>query len=742
MVAGEPRKQNAKGFRQVWVGQTAATILGTAFWLITAVILHPLAYGHLAWLVSIGTLVSALCTLGLGTMIATYHPRGEGDRLVSTSVLLTLVSGGAGALVTAALLSLSVDRSLAILTGALVIALSVFSIAFYVELGRRAYDRYMWLWIGVRLASLGLPLALYSLWGSIPAMLAGIVASYLIFGSWVLRYLRHDLGFAEVRTKIGFSVRAWGSNLAGASLHFLDKILIGALFPLSMLAVYQFSFRIFLLMAIVPNALFFYLLPEKSGGGEVRKLERVGVAASIALASAALFLAPYLSSHVFPGFREGIDTVRIMGLAVIPATLARIRSSQLFAEERAAVVLGSNLFGLAIAITCIIMTFTQGFGLIGLATSMLAGELGVLGGLFMIPKLLRLGRQGAVGLGFISAVLASALMMGSLGVIFPQIAVRDGMVTGNHLAMDTNVTIKVPADNEEEIQRAREAIRDALREIDRIEELMSTETPVSMALSCLYRPRSQVYILNNSETQWVQLSSEVIYVLKQASRFSIMTDGHFDVTIKPLVDFWMKEVLDSGKMPTGSELSQYLELVDYGNLVIDEENSRARFVSEGMQVTLGGIAKGYAVDRACEVLQGRGITEALVDIGGDIRTIGERSWTIGIADPRAQGEMLGVIRLQNMAVATSGDYERYHLIGAERVHHIISPKTGEPARASMSVTIVADDCLTADALSTGVFVMGPEAGELLLDSIGVGGLIVDAQGQITTTSYWDYEPSQ
>jgi FAD:protein FMN transferase len=731
MIAGEPRRQNAKGFRQVWVGQTAATILGTAFWLIIALILHPVAYGHLAWLVSIGTLVSALCTLGLGTTVATFHPRGEGDRLVSSSVLLTMASAGAGALITATLLSLSVDRSLAILTGALVIALSMFSIAFYVELGRRAYDKYMWLWIGVRLASLGLPLALYSLWGSIPAMLGGIVASYLIFGSLVLRYLRHGFGFAELRKKIGFSVKAWGSSMAGASLHFLDKILIGALFPLSMLAVYQFSFRIFLLMAIVPNALFFYLLPERSGGGEVRKFERAGVVASVAIAIAVVILAPYLSSHVFPDFREGIDTMRIMGIAVIPATLARIRSSQLFAEERAAVVLGSNLFGLAIGITCIIITFTQGFGLIGLATSMLASEFGLLAGLFMIPRLLSLGRRGAIGLGLITAVLASALMMGSLGIIFPQITLRDGMVTGTHLAMDTNVTIKVPAGNEEEMQRAREAIRDAFREIDRIEKLMSTENR-----------DSQVYMLNNSGTRWVSLSSEVTYVLKQASDYGTMTDGHFDVTVKPLVDFWMKKILDSGKMPTGSELSQYLELVDYGKLVIDEENSRARFVSDGMEVTLGGIAKGYAVDRACEILQGRGITEALVDIGGDIRTIGERSWTIGIADPRAQGEMLGVIRLKNMAVATSGDYQRYHLIGTERVHHIISPKTGEPASASMSVTIIAENCLTADALSTGVFVMGPEAGRLLLDSIGVGGLIVDARGQITTTNNWDYEPSQ
>jgi FAD:protein FMN transferase len=228
-------------------------------------------------------------------------------------------------------------------------------------------------------------------------------------------------------------------------------------------------------------------------------------------------------------------------------------------------------------------------------------------------------------------------------------------------------------------------------------------------------------------------------VLKRATEYSILTDGYFDVTVKPLVDFWMKEVKRSGKIPTGDELSQYLELVDYRNLIIDEDNNRARFNKDEMEVTLGGIAKGYAIDRVCAILESRGIGDALVDIGGDIRAIGEKSWTIGIVDPRVEGELLGVIQLENKAIATSGDYMRYHLIGAERIHHIIDPKTGEPAGDSISVTIVAQDSLSADALSTGVFVIGPEKGRGLLDSIRVGGLIVGPEGEIITSDYWDYD---
>jgi len=720
-----PERRNERGFAQVWIGQTAATVLGTAFWLILAVVLHPVAYGHLAWLVSVATLASALCGLGLGTMLATYYPRGENRRLLSTSVFLSLVSSGVGGAVTALVLNLWVDSLFAVLTGLLVVALSMFSLAFYSELGKRAYKRYMWMWIGVRVASLVLPLAFYFVWGSIAGLIAGLIAAYSIFGMWVLRYVSSGLAPGEMASKAGFSLRAWGSNVAGASLSFLDKILIGVLFPLGVLAVYQFSFRIFLLLAIVPNALFFYLLPEKSGGGEAKKLERMGFLASIGLALAAFFLAPYITSHVFPGFREGIDTIRMMGLAIIPATLARVKSSELFSREKAAIVLGSNVLGLAIGITCIIMTFTQGLGLIGLAVSMLAGQVGLLGGLFFIPRLLRFGFPGRLGLTFVVVVLAAALIMGALSLIFPQIVVEEGRVKGTHVAMDTVVTIQVLADD---VEKARGAIKEAFREIDRIELLMSADDP-----------GSQIYKLNNSGTGWAELSPEVIYLLKMAKEYSILTDGHFDVTVKPLVDFWMEEVKRSGKMPTGSELAAVLELVDYNNLIVDEENGRARFSKEGMGVTLGGIAKGYAVDRACEVLRSKGLEDALVDIGGDIRVIGATSWRIGIADPRAEGELLGVIELENKAIATSGDYRRYHLIGAERIHHIINPKSGEPATDCISTTVVTQDSLSADALSTGVFVMGPEKGRELLDLLGVGGLIVDAQGEITASDYWDYE---
>lgn len=700
-------------------------MLGTAFWLILALIIHPIAYGHLAWLVSIATLAASFCVLGLGTTIATYYPKEENKRLLSTCVFLIFMSGAVGGIVTAGILNLWVESVLAGLTGSLVLAMSIFTIAFYSQLGRRDYRKYMWTWVGVRTASLVLPLTFYFIWGSVATLLGGLAAAYFIFGAWVLKHVITGLDFGEITRKTGFSIRAWGSNLGGSSLSFLDKILIGALFPMGVLAVYQFAFKLFLLLAIVPNTLFFYLLPEKSGGNEAKKIERAGILLAIGLAFLSFFLAPFITSHVFPGFVEGVDAIRIMSLAIIPMTLTRTKSSELFSRERADIVLGSNLLGLGIGITGIVVTSIQGIGLIGLAASMLASQIGLLGGLFLFPRLLNFGLSGKIGVSFTGVVVAWALITTSLSVVSPQITVEEGRVKGTYLAMDTIVTIQVLATDEE---MGREAIREALYEIDRIEKLMSATDP-----------ESQIYRLNNSETKWVELSPEVIHVLKRAKEYGDWTDGHFDVTVKPLVDFLMVEVKRRGAMPAPDELEEILELINYRNLIIDEDNNRARLMKEGMAVTLGGIAKGYAIDRACEVLKGKGIENALVDIGGDLRAIGSKSWTIGIIDPRIEGKLLGVIQLENSAIATSGDYKRYHLLGAERIHHIINPKTGEPARDSISVTVVAEDCLSADALSTGVFVAGPEKGKTLLDAFRIGGLIVDPDEKIRTSDYWDYD---
>ncbi len=723
----EKSSENEHGFANVATAQTAATILGTAFWLILAVILHPVAYGHLSWLVSIATLTSTICVLGLGKTITTYYPKEGNDKLISSAIFLVLmfsIIGGSG--ISLALNSW-IEPLLAGMVGLLVVGLSLFSLAFYSELAKRQYSRYMWKWIGVRSSTLVLPLIFYYWWGLVAGILAGLAVSYFLFGIWVLRNLDSDLDLREVWKKIEFTLQAWGGDISRASMNFFDKILIGLLFSsMAVLGVYQFGYRIFVLLGVLPNALFFYLLPEKSANQKTKKIETIGILLSLGLALLILIIAPFIASHVFPSFQEGINLIRIMGFAIIPATVARIKTSELYSKEKSEIVLGSRLFALSMGIIGIILTYSESLGLIGLGGSQLAIQIALLIGLTTFPKIEKRDKFGKVTLSLIGMLVVTALLVSSLSAITPDTEVRRESVSKKHPeVMDTIATIRVMTENEKE---GKMAIDRAFDEIERIEELMSTEME-----------GSQIYKLNHSGTSWVKLSTEVINILKSAQKFAKLTDGCFDPTAKPLVDLWMDKTKKEGKMPDPGELKEELELVNWNNLMIDEDKNRARFRENGMKVTLGGIAKGYAVDRACEVLSNNGINSALVNLGGDIKAFGPKSWKVGIQDPRKEGELLGKIEIENEAIVTSGDYRRYHWLGSMRIHHIINPKTGRPAKGCISVTVIADNCMEADALSTGIFVEGPEDGLETLNEMELPGLIVDSEEKIITSELWDYQ---
>ncbi|MHC1610060.1 MAG: FAD:protein FMN transferase [Candidatus Methanospirareceae archaeon] len=276
-------------------------------------------------------------------------------------------------------------------------------------------------------------------------------------------------------------------------------------------------------------------------------------------------------------------------------------------------------------------------------------------------------------------------------------------------------------------RRANIAMDAAFAEIKRIEGLMSR-----------YNESSEVSSLNRNGTNWTALSRDTIYVLKKAEYYSTISNGSFDITCNPLLDLWMVKVKEEGRMPTREEIEEVRGFVGYEHLIIDEDRSRARFDKEGMSITLGGIAKGYAVDCACEKLIEAGIKHALVDIGGDMRAVGDKNgapWEVALQNPRNKSEYITIIKLDNESVATSGDYERYFFEGGKRVHHIIDPKTGYPADECISVTVITENCVDADALSTAVFVMGPEDGKALLDELGVKGLIISSDKRIITADY-------
>ncbi|MFH0860194.1 MAG: FAD:protein FMN transferase [Candidatus Altiarchaeota archaeon] len=291
--------------------------------------------------------------------------------------------------------------------------------------------------------------------------------------------------------------------------------------------------------------------------------------------------------------------------------------------------------------------------------------------------------------------------------------------------LGTTVTITVMSADP---AAARNAINLAFSEIERIEMLLSN-----------YRNTSEVSKLNR-EGKIENASPDLIVNLEMADYYSNLSGGAFDITVQPILDLYGRTYNIEGRPPTEEEIGEARELIDYRNIRVDGRN--VRFAKDGMSVTLGGIATGYAVDRAVEVLKDNGIEHALINAGGDIRALGSKDslpWTIALQDPRNKTNYVTMMRLNNQSVTTSGDYERYFV--EKKVHHIIDPKTGYSAMGVISVTIVADEAIDADALATAVFVLGPEEGLALVENLTniEGLLITENKTLIRSSGFPKYE---
>jgi thiamine biosynthesis lipoprotein len=268
---------------------------------------------------------------------------------------------------------------------------------------------------------------------------------------------------------------------------------------------------------------------------------------------------------------------------------------------------------------------------------------------------------------------------------------------------------------------ARQGIDTVLREMRRIDAGMSP-----------YIETSELARLNASAQQQPFATSEELFSLIRGSLdFSEMTGGAFDITFASvgfLYDYRNRT------RPDETQREKATALINYRKLVLDHHSATIAFSKPGMRIDLGGIAKGYAVDRCISLLQELGVKQALVTAGGDSRMIGERwgrPWSIGVRDPRNEDKLAAVIPLQDVAVSTSGDYQRYFEEDGIRYHHIINPRSGDSARALQSVTIIGPDATTTDALSTGVFVMGLESGlELINRMPDIDAILVDQKGQL------------
>ena len=236
------------------------------------------------------------------------------------------------------------------------------------------------------------------------------------------------------------------------------------------------------------------------------------------------------------------------------------------------------------------------------------------------------------------------------------------------------------------------------------------------------------YVNQYAAAKDVSLDAETFFIISKAQQISILTKGAFDVTFASvgfLYDFRNRI------KPTFKQRAQSLSAIDYRHIQLKEDLKSVRFLNSAVKIDLGGIAKGYACDRAVLLLMQLGIKHAMVSAGGDSKLLGDRldrPWMIGIKNPRGENTILS-IPIEDVAISTSGDYERFFDDNGVRYHHIIDPSNGDSARELRSVTIIANEGVLSDGLSTGVFVLGLEAGLALINRLeGVSAILIDAVG--------------
>jgi thiamine biosynthesis lipoprotein len=267
--------------------------------------------------------------------------------------------------------------------------------------------------------------------------------------------------------------------------------------------------------------------------------------------------------------------------------------------------------------------------------------------------------------------------------------------------MGTNVLVTFWAADEAAVDAAFE---DAMAELERIDKLMTNWTP-----------DSDVSKINAAagDGKGVAVSAETFTVIQRSIEISKKSKGLFDITVGAFKGLWKFDQDMDGSLPTADEVSERLKLVGYKDIVLDKKKKTVRLKRKDMAITLGGIAKGYAVDRAVEILRKAGFSSFIVQVGGDLYVAGKKGtkpWVVGIRDPRSakRDDMFATAAVEDHSFSTSGDYERGFVKDGKRYHHILDPRTGYPADKSRSVTVMAKDCFTADAWSKVLFIEGAD----------------------------------
>lgn len=265
------------------------------------------------------------------------------------------------------------------------------------------------------------------------------------------------------------------------------------------------------------------------------------------------------------------------------------------------------------------------------------------------------------------------------------------------------------------------ALEDVFAEAVRIDHLMST-----------YRDDSAISKINRLAAESaVATGDELLQLIQRSLDISVLTKGAFDITYDSIGQHYD---FRAGQRPDEKTVQSELKNIDYRNVQLDQLAGSVRFLKVGTRINLGGIAKGYVVERGVEILRRHGVQHGIVTAGGDSRLLGDRRgrpWMVGVRDPRNDSQVAVTLPLQDEAISTSGDYERFFDEDGIRYHHIIQPSTGEPASGVRSATVIGPDAVMTDALSTSVFVMGVDRGLRLISTLpDYESVVIDANGQV------------
>jgi thiamine biosynthesis lipoprotein len=317
-------------------------------------------------------------------------------------------------------------------------------------------------------------------------------------------------------------------------------------------------------------------------------------------------------------------------------------------------------------------------------------------------------------------IVGAAIIIALVGLWY---AKKDTVtVNDSRLTLGTVVEITLIGNNKAALEDAMTAAFARITEIEMVADRFTSESEISA--------------VNRRKTPGtIAVSADMLRMLLISRRVSDLTGGAFDVTVAPLVDLWGFDV--GGRLPAREEIERELSRVDYHRVEIDEASSTITPADGPVRLELGGIAQGYAAGEVERLIRERGIKSGVINISGDIAVIGDKNgkpWRIGVQDPRDTDKLCAVINAKDIAIVTSGNYERCFFLDGVRYHHILDPKTGYPARGCASVTVVTPDVALADALSTAIFVLGPEAGMKLAGTLdGVEVLIVTGEGEMISS---------